>query len=132
MSKIYFSSLYSKTLVQPASASKRIDVPGLKERTSQPSNEENKEKTLTVSLKEKPLSQESKQGKEEEGEEGDDASQPDVENKSEVTAKGKKRMSEPCEKEPKKKKTQSQEKKCRRKLLPQIKGQQQINRFFRV
>lgn len=41
-------------------------------------------------------------------------------------------MSEPCEKEPKKKKTQSQEKKCRRKLLPQIKGQQQINRFFRA
>lgn len=128
MSKIYFSSLYSKTLVQPASASKRIDVPGLKERTSQPSNEENKEKTLMVSLKEKPLSQESKQGEEK----GGDDSQPDVENKSEVTAKGKKRMSEPCEKEPNKKKTQSQEKKCRRKLLPQIKGQQQINRFFRV
>lgn len=81
-----------------------------------------------VSLKEKPLSQESKQGEEK----GGDDSQPDVENKSEVTAKGKKRMSEPCEKEPKKKKTQSQEKKCRRKLLPQIKGQQQINRFFRV
>lgn len=84
---------------------------------------------MTVSHKEKPLSQESKQG---EGEEGEDLSQPDVENKSEVIAKGKKRMSEPCEKEPKKKKTQSQEKKCRRKLLPQIKGQQQINRFFRA
>lgn len=98
---------------------------------TQPSNEENKEKTSTVSLKEKPLSQESKQG-EGEGEGEEDVSQPDVENKSEVAAKGKKRMSEPCEKEPKKKKTQSQEKKCRRKLLPQIKGQQQINRFFRV
>lgn len=101
MSKIYFCSLYSKTLVQPASASKRVDVPGLKERTSHPSNEENKEKTSTVSHKEKPLSQESKQG---EGVEGEDLSQPDVENKSEVVAKGKKRMSEPCEKEPKKKK----------------------------
>lgn len=121
--------LPSKTLVQPASASKRVDVPGLKERTSHPSNEENKEKTSMVSHKEKPLSQESKQG---EGVEGEDLSQPDVENKSEVVAKGKKRMSEPCEKEPKKKKTQSQEKKCRRKLLPQIKGQQQINRFFRA
>lgn len=131
MSKIYFSSLYSKTLVQPASASKRIDVPGLKERMTQPSNEENKEKTTTVSLKEKPLSHESRQG-EGEGEGEEDVSQPDVENKSEVAAKGKKRMSEPCEKEPKKKKTQSQEKKCRRKLLPQIKGQQQINRFFRM
>lgn len=131
MSKIYFSSLYSKTLVQPASASKRIDVPGLKERMTQPSNEENKEKTSTVSLKEKPLSHESRQG-EGEGEGEEDVSQPDVENKSEVAAKGKKRMSEPCEKEPKKKKTQSQEKKCRRKLLPQIKGQQQINRFFRM
>lgn len=98
---------------------------------TQPSNEENKEKTTTVSLKEKPLSHESRQG-EGEGEGEEDVSQPDVENKSEVAAKGKKRMSEPCEKEPKKKKTQSLEKKCRRKLLPQIKGQQQINRFFRM
>ncbi|XP_061192032.1 PCNA-interacting partner-like [Saccostrea echinata] len=117
--------LPSKTLVQPASASKRVELPGLKERTSQESNKD-KDVDSTSDLKEKPLSQESRQ--EETVSYGDD-----VENHLEVGGKARKRPGpEPCEKEPKKKKTQAQGKNCRRKLLPQIKGQQQINKFFRM
>ncbi|XP_062594898.1 PCNA-interacting partner-like [Saccostrea cucullata] len=117
--------LPSKTLVQPASASKRVELPGLKERTSQESNKD-KEVDLTSDLKDKPLSQESRQ-------EEPVSNSDDVENHKEVGGKAKKRPGpEPCEKEPKKKKTITQGKNCRRKLLPQIKGQQQINRFFRM
>lgn len=119
---MFFSN--SKTLVQPASASKRVDMPGLKERTQQQSNEDNIDKESSDCLKEKTLSQESPQE--------EVASSQDAENQLDAIGKGKKRPSEPCEREPKKKKTQPQSKTCRRKLLPQIKGQQQINRFFRV
>lgn len=111
--------------MQPASASKQIALPGLKERTSQQLNEDNKKDTSS-DLKEKPLGQESRQ------EESISKTKDDVENHVEVGGKGKKRLAEPSEKEPKKTKTQTQGKTCRRKLLPQIKGQQQINRFFRL
>ncbi|XP_078317333.1 PCNA-interacting partner-like [Crassostrea virginica] len=116
--------LPSKTLVQPASASKRVALPGLKERTQLQSNEDNIDKESSDCLKEKTLSQESPQE--------EVVSSQDAENQLDAMGKGKKRPSEPCEREPKKKKTQPQGKTCRRKLLPQIKGQQQINRFFRV
>ena len=114
--ELFLISNFSKTLVHPASGKKAII--GQAKKVSESVNDQ--ENTLSILTKETEVNK--------------NKTKPKMIEKVDKP-KGNKRSRAEEDKETsgsKKAKTQPQSKTCRRKLLPQVKGQQQIKGFFRV
>ena len=120
---VIHSIIYSKTLAHPASASKS----GIAKKILETLKDQENVQIKTVDYNSKPCTSVDMISSQSTVER---CSQPS-ENVVNVEKGGKKRKSTETN-APAKKKAKTESKSCRRKLLPQVKGQQQLGKFFRV